>query len=98
MKTVIENHAKDDIRESIKWYNNQKKGLGNLFFADANSTIEKLKSNPFLFQIRYFEVHTAVLKKFPYMIHYYIDPNRKAIVIIAVLHTSRNPSVWFTRK
>jgi hypothetical protein len=39
-------------------------------------------------------VRTAVLDVFPFMIHYLIDEPGKKIVIIAVLHTSRNPEIW----
>ena len=93
-KSVIQNTAKNDLREAIKWYNTQKKGLGNEFLTIVRQNISRLRLNPNLSQIRYFEVHTAVLETFPYMIHYYIDSNKNAIIVIGILHTSRNPDIW----
>ena len=96
-KSVIQNTAKNDLRETVKWYNSQKKGLGNEFLITAKQTIARLRLYPNLAQIRYFETHTAVMETFPYMIHYYIDSNIKAIIVIGILHTSRNPNDWKNR-
>lgn len=96
-KIVIENLAKEDLRTSTKWYDTQQKGLGRTFLATVKKNIAQIKKYPFIAQIRYFEVHTEVVDIYPYLIHYYIDPDRKAIVIIAVLHTSRDPIIWNQR-
>jgi plasmid stabilization system protein ParE len=96
-KIVIENLAKEDLRTSTKWYDTQQKGLGRTFLATVKKNITQIKKHPFIAQIRYFEMHTAVVDTYPYLIHYYIDPDRKAIVIIAVLHTSRDPIIWNQR-
>jgi len=31
------------------------------------------------------------------MIHYAIDEKKKSVIILAVLHTSRNPGLWTNR-
>jgi len=95
--SVIKNTAKNDLREAVKWYNIQKKGLGNEFLSAVKQTISRLRLYPNLAQIRYFEVLTAVMETFPYMIHYYIDSNKKAIIVIGILHTSKNPEDWKNR-
>jgi len=96
-KSIIENLAKEDLRSTAKWYDTQQNGLGKKFLATVKKTIAQIKKYPFIAQIRYFEVHTAVLEVYPYLIHYYIDPDKKAIVIIGVLHTSRDPIIWNKR-
>jgi hypothetical protein len=47
--------------------------------------------------IRYKEVHTAVVRQFPYMVHYTVDQQTKTIEIIAVLSTHRDPELWNER-
>jgi ParE toxin of type II toxin-antitoxin system, parDE len=94
--SVIQNTAKNDLREAVKWYNIQKKGLGNEFLSTVKQTISRLRLYPNQAHIRYFEVHTAVMQTFPYMIHY-IDSNKKAIIVIGILHTSKNPDDWKNR-
>jgi plasmid stabilization system protein ParE len=96
-KSVIENLAKEDLITATKWYDTQQKGLGKKFLATVMKTIAQIKKYPFIAQIRYFEVHTAVVEVYPYLVHYYIDPDRKAIIIIGVLHTSRDPIIWNKR-
>lgn len=96
-KIIIQNAAKVDLRKAAFYYNEARKGLGKEFLENVNKNIQRIKLNPFIAQIRYFEVHTAVVEVFPYMIHYYLDSDKKAIVIIAVLHTSRDSEIWETR-
>lgn len=36
----------------------------------------------------------AKVKDFPYLIHFTINDSLKIILIIAVIHTSRNPETW----
>lgn len=96
-KSVIQNTEKNDLREAVKWYNIQKKGLGNEFLSTVRQTISRLRLYPNLAQVRYFEIHTAVMETFPYMIHYYIDSNIKAIIVIGILHTSKKSENWYER-
>lgn len=37
-------------------------------------------------------VRRALVKRFPYLIFYLLTPDR--IVVLAILHTSRNPANW----
>jgi plasmid stabilization system protein ParE len=89
---VLTPAAQSDISEAAFWYNNQKKGLGLQFVKRIKSTASKLRRNPHLFQIHYDDVHTAIIKQFPYSIHYTVQNN--IIVIHAVLHHHRNPNLW----
>src|SRR5215469_8329352 len=89
---VILPEARDDIRLAAKWYNKQKKGLGKEFISSVKESIKVLKVNPF-FVKRYKEIHTLLLKQFPFMIHFVIDESSKTVTILAVLHTSLNPTL-----
>jgi len=42
-------------------------------------------------------VRTVTLEKFPFLIHYYIDIENKKVVVLGVIHTSRNPELWEDR-
>jgi plasmid stabilization system protein ParE len=96
-KTVILPLAKEDIRESAKWYNKQSEGLGKKFTTEVRRKVHFIKQNPNASNIRYNKVRTAVLEVFPFMIHYIIDEEANSIIISAVLHTSRNPKIWEKR-
>jgi plasmid stabilization system protein ParE len=96
-KIVILPRAKEDLREAAKWYNNAQKGHGKELVKQIRKRISELENNPLSCQIRYSEVHTALVKNFPYMLHYYVDQVKRSIVIISILHTSRDPKMWDER-
>lgn len=92
----INPQAKTDIQDQIHYYNDQQSGLGKRFHSEVKSTFKAIRKNPF-YQIRYKNVHCIPLKKFPAMIHYTIDKNKKQITVRAVFHTSQNPQRWEDR-
>jgi len=93
-KTVILPLAKSDIREAAIWYNKKQPGLGKRFTKEVRETILFVRRNPKAYSVRHSNIRTAVLSIFPFMIHYIISETDKTIIILAVLHTSRNPDVW----
>jgi mRNA-degrading endonuclease RelE of RelBE toxin-antitoxin system len=94
---VVDPSATLDIIESIEWYNKAKLGLGLKFYKQVQDIFNTIQKNPFAFSVRYKNNHTATLKKFPFMVHYFIDDEKKNIVITSVLHTSRDPKEWHER-
>jgi mRNA-degrading endonuclease RelE of RelBE toxin-antitoxin system len=71
--------------------------LEKRFAAAVKATILHLKERPSVHAIRYKNVRIAHTEVFPYAIHFYIDEPNKTIVIIAILHNSRNPDLPFGR-
>jgi plasmid stabilization system protein ParE len=90
--------AKQDIKKAANWYNEKQKGLGLRFTKAVRSEVQIIQKNPAASRIRYKETHTAVMSKFPFMIHYFIDHSRKAIVVTTVFHTSLNPDENWTKR
>jgi len=86
--------ANIDIQDAVNWYNFKKPELGNRFYSEVKITFNKLVKNPFAFAIRYNNTRTALLNDFPYMVHYFIDESKNIVLILSVLHTSRNHDLW----
>jgi plasmid stabilization system protein ParE len=82
--------AKLDLYESRNWYNKQQAGLGKRFLFSVQLTFDLIQQSPALFAIRYQNMHTAPVRDFPFLIHYIVDDEKKHVLIIAVLHTSRD--------
>lgn len=95
---IILQPAKFDISEAAIWYNSKQKGLGRRFLNEVRNKVIFIRENPLATEIRYDETRCAVLKVFPFMIHYIIDEENKTIVVAAVFHTSLNPEKWQGRK
>ena len=92
-KVLVTPEAKQDLKVAAIWYNKQRKGLGKIFLSSIREALKTLQRNPF-FAIRYKNVHTLPLKKFPFMIHFVIEKESKSVTILAALHTSMNPDKW----
>lgn len=93
-KITLLKEARLDIKEIIIWYNEEKSGLGKLFYESLKIKLNYIQRNPFHCQVSYRDVRNILLNKFPYQIHFKIEEPAKSIIIIAVTHTSRNPRVW----
>ena len=90
--------ARDDINEAKLWYQSQQTGLEKRFAEDIKKAILRLKPNPYVHAIRYKKNRVAHPDVFPYSIHFYIDEPLNRIVIIGIVHNSRNNSFLKKRK
>jgi plasmid stabilization system protein ParE len=93
-RAVILPAANIDIQEAALWYNDQQQGLGRRFIRLVRTKVSKILRDPQLYVVRYSDIRTALLDVFPFMIHFSIEEKTKTVLIIAVLHTSRNPALW----
>jgi len=89
-KVVIEPRAILDIQEAVDFYDSRQEGLGEYFYDILNNHIESLKANPF-FQVKYKDYHSFPIKKFPFILLYYIDEEIETIFVLSVFNTSMNP-------
>jgi toxin ParE1/3/4 len=89
-KVVIEPRAILDLQEAIDYYDSKQSGLGEYFYQVVDKHIETLVKSPF-FQIRYKDYYGFPIRKFPFIILYYIDEELKTINIISVFNTFLNP-------
>jgi len=89
--------VKIDLIEAKDWYRNQKPGLEKNFAFEVKSCIQKIQKDPLIYEIKYRNVRTAFTAIFPYAVHFFIDELKQQIVIIAIIHQSRNPSLPLDR-
>lgn len=90
---AIDSRAIRDIQRAIDYYDEQQRGLGKQFENVLDKHLLTLEKKPF-FTVRYDDVRCLPLKKFPYMLHFTVDEEKKLVAIRAVFHTSRNPETW----
>lgn len=93
-KLKIEVDAFEDIKKARDWYELQSKGLGIRYKNQVIKQINSLNKTPYLFSIKYNEIHCRKIEKFPFLIHYKINEELKMVTIFAVFHTSRSPEIW----
>ena len=90
-KIKIAPEAFVEIQDITVWYNDQREGLGKKFQLTAIRQINNLCDNPYIYAIRYKQIRCMLLKKFPYMVHFYINEQTKTVEVLAVFSTDRNP-------
>jgi len=85
----------DDIEEACRWYNEQRPGLRHEFLAELKASLARIAENPQMYATGYRSVRSARLHRFPYVVHYRI--HGETVVVLAVLHGSRDPALWRRR-
>lgn len=96
LPAIVKPFAEADLKGLIQWYDDQIQGLGLRFIQSVQLTFESIQSNPKKFQVRHRKIiRAAPIKSFPFLIYCTIEENR--IVVLAVFHMKRNPSVWKSR-
>jgi len=93
-KVKIDSDALLDIQEATDWYNKQLAGLGSRFQKQVKQQINSLKVNAENYSVRYNDVRCMTIKKFPFLVHFIIENSTETVKVFAVIHTSRNPTIW----
>ncbi|MBA6151982.1 type II toxin-antitoxin system RelE/ParE family toxin [Gelidibacter maritimus] len=86
--------AKDDIQNIIDYYDLINPKLADAFLLELEDSILHIKSRPEAFQKRFGEIRLVFLK-FKFGVFYKMYEEK--IVVIAILHTSRDPMIWKKR-
>lgn len=94
---VLRRLAGQEFDDSIAHYENERAGLGQEFRAIIEQLFQLIADNPERFpKVRGEVRRVVVLRRFPFVIHFLIEPER--IVILSVFHTSRDPEQLKSRR
>ena len=98
MKTVIiHSEATRELDNAIKYYEQQKIGLGLDLLSEIEQALEKIKINPNLGTPHTIEgICRYVIRRFPYII-FYVE-FEAFIWVVAIAHGKRKPDYWKKRK
>jgi len=89
---AVSAEAEDDIHDAADWYDDQQPGLGTAFLRAVEACLGRIARFPGSAPILDQDIHAALLHRFPYRVHYVVEPDR--IEVFAVWHTSRDPAGW----
>ena len=81
--------ARLELTEAMEWYENQRPGLGFELKDEVNQLLVRIVSNPGQFRRVRGDIRRALLRRFPYAIHFAAEA--QTIVVLAVFHGKRNP-------
>lgn len=87
--------AKAEFKESAKWYEAQKSGLGVDFWLEVQASLRRIAANPEGFGFVRGGKRMCRVNRFPYGIVFDVLPDR--VFVIAVMHLKRDPDYWVDR-
>jgi plasmid stabilization system protein ParE len=92
---VFRRVARSEYTRSIKWYEDQRPGLGTEFEAEVNAVLTAIADHPDRYAVADGDVREAPVHRFPYSVFYRVRGDR--VIVLAVFHQSRDPSAWQSR-
>jgi len=95
LPVVFRHAAKDEFDNAAIWYEERQIALGGQFTSEVKSAIELAATDPERFPIKYGTIRCVQVRRFPYSVFYLHEPHR--IVVLAVFHARRDPSIWQLR-
>jgi len=85
-----------DLADAAFWYEEQQRGLGRQFLGEALAVFSAIAETPQLHPVVHRNTWRALLRRFPFGVYYQVET--AAIVVVAVMHGSRNPDRWKGRE
>lgn len=92
---ILRRLAQREFDDAADWYEQQRVGLGAEFIEEVNRVLEQIAANPQLYGQVHNDTREALVRRFPYALYYRIEPNQ--VLVLAIVHTSRDPAVWQSR-
>ena len=89
---VFRRRFKIDLTAGFDWCEEQRSGLGEYFLSAVQATLTSIELQPEMFVAVHGEVRRAIVSRFPFAIFYLVEPKR--VVVLRLLHTARDPSLW----
>lgn len=85
-----------DVGAAFAWYENEQAGLGVDFLDELRSTYDRIADGPFKYQDLRSGIRRALVRRFPYAVYFTVEVD--VVVVLAVLHVSRDPAEWQRRR
>ena len=87
--------AELDLADAALWYEAQCPGLGHQFLDEILATLSIIAKMPLTYQVVHRNTRRALAHRFPFGIYYRVESEE--IIVVAVMHGSRNPRHWKSR-
>jgi plasmid stabilization system protein ParE len=92
LPVVLRDEAQAEFDEVFDYYEGKGAGLGVEFAECVQAVFDRIADRPKMHSLVLGDVRKAVVRRFPYCVYYRSDAAR--VEVLAVFHTSRDPSIW----
>ena len=92
--------AREEMRQSARWYEEKRSGLGDEFLDEVHAAFEEIEVHPKRFKKVEMEdsdreIRRFIVKRFPFLVVY--EVRAEEVLIVAVAHGKRKPHYWRDR-
>lgn len=94
-RIVFRRAARNEFDDAANWYEQRQAGRGEKFTAAVRATLGQMSTQPELSPEVFEDTREARVRRYPSCVYYPLEEGQ--VVVIAVFHTSRDPSVWQAR-
>ena len=84
-----------DIESAFDWYEAEEPGLGPEFLEQLGLVYRRILENPLGYGKQRSGIRRGLMRRFPYAVYFSVED--ETILILAVLHTARDPAEWQLR-
>lgn len=96
MRYVFHPEALTEYSEAVLYYAGQRVEVAQAFIDAVEDAVYRIKESPNRYNTIDEDVRRCMTRKFPYGILYTIDQDE--ILVLAVMHCSREPGYWKSRQ
>ena len=87
--------AELDLADAALWYEEQRPGLGHQFLDEALSVLSTISESPLMYPMVHRNTRRALARRFPFGVYFRVEAT--TVVVVAIMHGSRNPHRWKSR-
>lgn len=96
MRVLFLEPAAREFEEAVAYYNTECPGLGFTFAAAVKEALGRIVAHPDAWHALSWRTRRCRVARFPYGVVY--QPRLDAILVVAVMHLRRRPTLWRDRE
>lgn len=96
MMYVFHPAALSEYAEAVQYYGEQRAETAQEFINEIENAVYRIRESPERYAVIDEDIRRCMTRKFPYGILYSIEQN--SILILAIMHCSREPKYWKNRR
>jgi len=96
VKIYLRPAAAGDVEAAVRWYEERRTGLGDVFLEVVDLTLARLRENPRPAPVVHRDTRRVLLPRFPYVLFYRLIGD--GIVVVGCFHACRDLRRWERRQ
>lgn len=91
---VLALEAASELEAATEWYEREA-ALGAKFAAEVRQVLMRIARMPLLHGVLFLDTRCARVRRYNYNVFYRVESDR--VLVLAILHGSRDPDIWRSR-